>query len=482
MSEQSGCSPEAVRKQLGKILASSGFQASKKQQSFVRYVVEETLQGRAADLKAYTIALEVYNRDESFDPQMDPIVRVEAGRLRRALDHYYAAEGREDEVIIHIPKGGYRPIFIRSETQEVAEDLTAKAAGTNDSFSKHSIAVLPIRNLSDDGTQDYFAEGLTEELTSELARYQDISVIASQSSLQFKNNEQSYQHIGNEIGARFLLEGTIRPSKNDFKAAFRLVDCDNAKQIWQKDSKGVLEAENLIVMQEEIAQSVIGCIADQFGAITRVLSRESRRTIPARLQSYDAVLRFHQFENSLTKEAFDSTLSSLEKAVEFDPEYGLGWSTLAHLLADNHALNFCEIESSLDKAERFAKKGVALIPENQFAHDALALIYFHRGDKALFIRHAGEALLLNPNAPYIVWVTGWHMMLLGEYERGRVLLSKGMRLNPLHPTWFYLAPFAYHYHQAEYEQAYLYAKKIQFPAIVLGSGDEGHIPGNAWSR
>ena len=465
MVEQNGCSPETVRDQLKKILSSSGFQASKRHRTFLRYVVEETLQGRSTQLKAYTIALDVYNRDESFDPQTDPIIRVEAGRLRRSLDHYYETEGAMDEVIIHIPKGGYRPIFIRSVTKGQLESHVDKKDHTATEFPKHSIAVLPIKNLNEAGGQDYFSEGLTEELTSELARYQDISIIASQSSLQFKDIDKSYQQIGKEIGARFLLVGTIRTSKEAFKASFYLIDSITAEQVWRQDAKRDFDQENLILMQEEIAQSVIGCIADQFGALNRVLSREAYKTIPSSLQSYDAVLRFHQFENTLTKETFEFARSALETAVESDPDYGLAWSTLGHLLADNHALMFCEIESSLEKAERFAKIGVALIPESQFAHDALALVYFHRGEKDLFLRHAGEALLLNPNAPYIVGVAGWHMMLLGEWEKGKALLHKGMRLNPLHPTWFYLAPFAYHYHQEEYEQAYLYAKKFNYPQL-----------------
>ncbi|RZW14533.1 MAG: transmembrane adenylate cyclase, partial [Desulfobulbaceae bacterium] len=130
---------------------------------FLSYVVEETLRGRAADLKAYTIALDVYNRDESFDSQTDPIIRVEAGRLRRGLDYYYATEGKGDEVIIHIPKGGYRPLFIQSDSQKLVENSAEKAALSNAEFPKHSIAVLPIKNLSDDSARDYFTEGLTEE-------------------------------------------------------------------------------------------------------------------------------------------------------------------------------------------------------------------------------------------------------------------------------------------------------------------------------
>jgi len=98
---------------------------------------------------------------------------------------------------------------------------------------------------------------------------------------------------------------------------------------------------------------------------------------------------------------------------------------LGHLHADNYALGFCEIETTLEKALRFAQKGVALAPENQFARDALTLVHFHRGDKDLFLKHAEETISLNPNSPYIVGVAGWHMALYGEWDRGLTLLKRG---------------------------------------------------------
>lgn len=140
---------------------------------------------------------------------------------------------------------------------------------------------------------------------------------------------------------------------------------------------------------------------------------------------------------------------------------------LGHMHADNHALGFCEIEEGLEKALIYAQKGVALAPNNQFAQDALTLVYFHRGDKELFLRHAEETIALNPNSPYIVGVAGWHMTLCGEWDRGLTLLRKGMKLNPYHPSWFHLAFFMYHYHHGEYENAFAEALKFNFPGLYL---------------
>ena len=140
----------------------------------------------------------------------------------------------------------------------------------------------------------------------------------------------------------------------------------------------------MIALQEEIAHRTVGVIADQYGLISRKLSKESRKKSPADLKAYDAVLRFYHYETELTPEAFEKALAALEQAIEIDPEYGLAWAMLGHIHADNYALGFCEIEAPLEKALTFAQKGVALAPDNQFARDALTLVYFHRGDKELF--------------------------------------------------------------------------------------------------
>jgi len=223
----------------------------------------------------------------------------------------------------------------------------------------------------------------------------------------------------------------------------------------------------LIALQEEIAHRIVGIIADQYGLISRKLSKESRKKSPADLKAYDAILRFYHYETELTPEAFEKALAALEQAIEIDPEYGLAWAMLGHLHADNYALGFCEIEAPLEKALTFAQKGVALAPDNQFARDALTLVYFHRDDKELFLQHAEQTIALNPNSPYIVGVAGWHMTLYGEWDRGLTLLKKGMKLNPYHPSWFHLAPFMDYYRRGEYENAFAEALKFNFPELYL---------------
>ena len=201
---------EIVRTHLEGVIQSPRFNASEKQKRFLKFIVEETLQGRAAQLKAYTVAVAVYDRPSSFNPQVDPIVRVEAGRLRRALENYYLASNEAGPVRIEIPKGAYVPLFKDTSLSLGGDEWQQKASRREFLFPGPSIVLMPLKNLSGDEEQDYFVDGLTEELTSELARFQDISVIAVQSAMQFKDQEADPKKIGQDLGVRFLLAGSIR--------------------------------------------------------------------------------------------------------------------------------------------------------------------------------------------------------------------------------------------------------------------------------
>lgn len=467
MTMQSTPTSDEVRIQLKRILGSEKFKGSDKQRHFLSFVVEETLEGRASQIKGYTIAVSVYGRKQGFDPQVDPIVRVEAGRLRRALDRYYLTVGSDDPVLITIPKGAYVPAFRIVHQANPVNNTDRREKDRRTKLARPSIAVLPLVNLTGDATQDYFVDGLTEEFTTELARYQDFRVIASQSTMRYKGEEADVQSIGRNLKVRFLLSGSVRKDSDTVKVSVRLVDTSSGGQIWGESYKRELSASNLIAIQEAIGRRVIGAVADHFGMMTRRLALESRQRAPVDMRAYDAILRFYRYETELTPTSFKAALAALERAVEVEPDYGLAWSMLGHLYADNYALGFCEIETPLEKALAYAQRGMALSPENQFASDALTLIYFHLGDKTLFFKHVEMTIALNPNSPYIVGVAGWHMMLYGEWDRGLSLLKKGMSLNPSYPSWFHLATYMNAYRTGDYDKAFVEAIKFNFPTLYL---------------
>ncbi len=236
-------SVESIRAALEKILASPGFANADRLSRFIRYVVEETLNGQTDKLKESLLGIDVFGRKPTYDPRVDAVVRTEAVKLRARLRDYYESEGREDEVVIDLPKGGYIPAFrIREKLAEPAatpaEDVVEKPAppdwrpvlagalivavlaatiyfamrgrGSSSADSRavepSSIAVLPFADLSPEKDQEYFCDGMTEEIIDALSKIGGIRVVARTSSFSFKGKQQDIREIGKKLNVAAVRE------------------------------------------------------------------------------------------------------------------------------------------------------------------------------------------------------------------------------------------------------------------------------------
>src|SRR5690242_18655633 len=174
--------PEDVRAQLEKMLSSPVFSQSGRLSRFLQFVVEASQAGQTDALKEYSIGVEVFDRGKDFDPRIDPIVRGQAARLRSKLLEYYATAGAQDPVVISIPKGSYAP--------EIREQKVAPAASSPTAPERSRIAVLPFVNMSSDPENEYFSDGLTEELINRLACIPNLQVVARTSVFRFKGQNE----------------------------------------------------------------------------------------------------------------------------------------------------------------------------------------------------------------------------------------------------------------------------------------------------
>jgi adenylate cyclase len=472
----------AVRQQLKKILSSPEFQRSPMMRDFLHFIVEKTLAGQAQEIKGYTVATQVLGRQADFDAGKDPIVRILAGRLRRALERYYLTKGRQDPVRIDIPKGAYIPTFqegLEEEPSGPADPVLALPSGP-------AVAVMPLLNLTGNQKQEFFADGLAEELTSELARYQELRVIAYQSTLRWKGQEHDVREVGRDLGVRFLVEGSVRKAARNAKISICVIDTLNGLQLWGEQYCRELKADRLIALQEEIARQVVAKIGSHYGVIPRTLSRESRLKPPESLETYEAFLRFYQHITIMTPHTFAETLEVLEQAVQREPSSGFAWSLLAFLYGQSYSLQLAILESPLERALAAAQKGAAMEPENQLTRAALAHVHFFRNERELFLSEAETALALNPNAPAIVGFLGWLLALYGEWEQGQAILEKGINLNPYYPGWFHMAPFFFLFLQERCEEAYQEAQQFQMPQLfwdpllrAAALGRMGRVPEGA---
>jgi adenylate cyclase len=461
-STDTGPSEAAIRQQLERILKSPKFVHSPNLQAFLRFIVERTLAGEAATIKGYTVATQVLGREPDFDPKLDPIVRIMAGRLRRGLETYYLVQGKSDPVIIAVPKGTYVPLFGSSSRQESPGASLSSALALP---SGPSVAVMPLLNLTGDRKQEYFTEGLAEELTSELARYQDMRVIAYHSTRRWKDQKVDPRAAGQDLGARFLIEGSIRKDATTVKIDIHVVDTQSSFRIWGEQYCRELKAGSLIALQEEIAQKVAAKTGSVYGIIPRTLSRESRRKPPEALESYEAFLRFYHHLTVLNPETFAESLSALEQAVRRDQESGLAWSLLAFLYAQSCSLQFMLMESPLERTLAVAQKGVLLEPKSQMARVGLAQAYFFRNEREKFLVETEVALSLNPNSANNLGLLGWLLSLYGEWEEGLAILNKGIELNPYYPGWFHAAPYFYLFLHEKFEEAYQESLAFQMPQL-----------------
>lgn len=454
-----------IRQQLEKILASPEFQSAPMLRDFLRFVVEKTLSGHAQEIKGYTVAIEVMGRKADFDAAKDTIVRIQGGRLRRALERYYLTIGGQDPIRIDIPKGAYVPAFHLAVRKEAEAEASTEAL--NEAVLTlppgPSMAVLPLLNLTGDRRQGFFADGLAEEITNELARYQDLRVIAFQSTLRWKGQKLDAREVGRDLNIRFFLEGSIRKEARLIKITVRLVDTLNGLQVWGDHYQRMLRPDKLIALQEEIAQKVAAKIGSEYGIIPRNLSKESRKKPPESLDTYEAILRFYQHVTVLDPETFGEALQALEKAVVREPECGLAWSLVALLYFMNYNLQFSPLKTPVEKALVFAKKAVSLDSQNQQVRTTMAFLHFFLNERDLFLVEAEKAIALNPNSPLLIGYLGWLLALYGEWDRGLAIMGKGMELNPHYPGWFRMAPYFYFYYQGRYMEALQEAQQFQMP-------------------
>jgi len=452
---RSGLSIVAIRAQLARILASPEFEATDRMRDFLRFVVEEKLAGRAQSLNAYTIAIAVFDRDEEFNGTNDPIVRIQAGRLRRALERYYLTAGTRDPIQITIPKGRYIPYFsaLADAMEEVPNVDGARTTARPADGGVPSVAVLPFETLTSDVSQLPLASGLTEELVTELTRFQDIVVMSCHPARQPPGFPADALEVGRSVGVRFVLAGKIRRDGETVKVSAHLVDVQNGEQIWAEAFTHSLEASLLLATQEQMAGSVVAAIASEFGIIARRLSSESRKKAPKDLQTYEAMLRYYDHQISPSPESAEACFTALRAASEQEPGYGPLWSALATLYGQMYSFDVAGVENPLETALECARRGVFLEPGSQLGRLILAYASHLADDVDSFHEEAGIALSLNPNSPYTIGAVGYLRVFRGEIDAGLPLLDQAISLNPCCPAWFHAGYVINHLLRGDYERA-----------------------------
>lgn len=436
---------EAVIEQLERILASGDFDASPRSRAFVRFIVEETLAGRQESLTQSAIATRVFGRREDFDPTVDPIVRIQAGRLRRSLERYYLLSGGSDPVRIELPRGAYVPHVRWAPPPEIPIPETAAgrpAQAVVDDWP--CVVVLPFESAAAEPGLGEAAALVREQLVVEMDRYRDVRVVLRDQ----RENRGSWPREAR----RFEILGRLSRDEGGQRLTVQLFDSRTGGQVWAQDYRGGSDVSG--AFYEETARVVAARVASEQGVVAQTLWVEQRRQPPAVPTPYGAILRSYQFFFNRDLTDFAPAVETLKRVLAEEPECSLAWVQLSRLYSANYAFEVAPVDTPIDEAIVQAQQGVRRDPTGQRARGALAFALLLKGELAASRAEVQSALDLNPDSLVYLESLGWLMTLCGDWERGPALVRRALARNPHHMPLAIHALWADHLRRGEVDQAY----------------------------
>jgi TolB-like protein len=322
---------------------------------------------------------------------------------------------------------------------------------------KPVLAVLPFDNLSAD-VDEYFADGLTEDIITNLSRFRDLLVIARTSTFQFKGRAVNLIDVGKELHAGYIVEGSVRRAGGRVRITAQLIDAATGTHLWAEAYDR--DMEDIFAVQDEVTRTIAATLGVkiQDAALQRALTKS-----PAELDSYDCVLRARRYTSMLSAEMHAEARDLLEKAIALDPANANAQALLANVYLAEYRFDTNPRPDPVGRALTVAQTATRLDPQSAYARCWLAIVHFFRGENDMFEAEAQRALNLNPNDPETLADIGHYLAFMGEFERGIELSKQAQQLNPLHPGWYYFSFARYHFDRREYARTVADVQRISMP-------------------
>lgn len=463
---------EEIRQQIERVLSSDEFISPERGRRFLRFIVDETLAGRSQFLKAFTIANEIFGRATSFDAQNDPVVRIEAGRIRRALERYYLVAGNADGVVITIPKGGYvphfeymnaRPLTLPSvQTAESADQaprlpdprlprsramvplalgaillivmawflfmLIGKflASGTDTpGMSAASGPLVVVDTFGSDGAENSasdIAHGLRDEIISQLTKFDAVIVVADPSRASHSN------------ATGYTLQGNVQLEGNRLRSAARLIRRSDATVIWANNYDADLRARSKLEIQAEIGQQIAIAVAQPYGAIfVADTDTIARQPVNGEEGAYACTLAYYSYRRSMNSRSHDTARDCLQQATERFPRSATSWALLSLTYLDEmrfrSKLGAPSTANPIELATRAAERAVAIAPDNARALQAVMLVSFFNNDIDKALQAGAAAYAVNANDIEVAGEYGLRLAMSGKWQSGCELVSTAVNKN-----------------------------------------------------
>jgi serine/threonine-protein kinase len=410
---------QAVRDELERLLSSSCLARNERVSRLLRFLVERSLEGREGELKESLIGVEVFGRRPDYDPKQDSTVRSEAVRLRARLSKYYAGEGSRDPLIIELPKGGYVPRFRppdaptqeqralkphshvnrQRERRRYSLWLGAALAGLGIivagavywSFRHRNVpvplAVLPFTNLSTDPANEYFADGLTDEIIGNLSIIDGLAVRSQTSSFTFKGKPRNVREAGRQLEADYILEGSVLRAGQQLRINAQLVRASDDVPVWA--SRYDRKLTDIFAIQDEISLGIVNSLRLRLG--------RGRRRYETSVEAYDLYLRARALRIQRDLPGYDESIAPLEEAIARDASFAPAYAGLAAAHAVRSFQFRFDFADETSKMRAAAERAIQLDPLLAEAHAALGMAYARDAQWERSEKSFRRAIELDPN-------------------------------------------------------------------------------------
>ena len=491
MAERLEISARKVREQLGRIINGKSFEGVERLKSFLSFIVTETLEGRGDQLKEYVVGAYALGKGDDFDARNDPIVRVQARRLRARLARYYVEEGQADEIAIELPKGGYVPAFRHREAPQPVR-TTAPTY-----ISRNTVVVLPFEDLSPDGSFAFLCSAISHEIVTAVLKLDKLKVTMGSQSRRVPADDPIEPNAA--TSAAMIVGGNIQKLGEQLRITCQLIDGATG-EYWWSESREIAVKDISFALQEEIGRFVSEKL---LSGLTDNGWRTRSRQQPKNLAAYNLYQQARYNLDQRTEEGLLRAVELFEKVIAEDPEYAQAFAGLANayellghygaiapvevwtkapsnagravLLDDSSSeahTALAHVKSTQDwdwaGSEEEFRRAIALDPRNSTAHHwyamsclapmgrldeamqemqtantldpvssiisrDLALLYYYRREFDLALEQCDHTIALNPHFPPAYWALGLVQEQRGEFDESIAALKRAIELSPHSP-------------------------------------------------
>ena len=354
---------------------------------------------------------------------------------------------------------------IRTGTASTSRPVAEANSGVARAEEGFWIAVLPFKYSGANAELTALAEGLTEDIVTGLFRFSYLRVISLGSTSRYAHEAIDVRSAGKELGARYVMEGSLRQAGNRLRVATQLVDASSGVNLWAETYDRPFRPEAIFELQDDVVPRIVSTVADTHGVLPHTMSEALRNRDPDQLTPYEALLRSFAHFQRVNAEEHAAARAGLEHAVQQAPGHADCWAMLSMMYKEEYTHGFNLRPDPLGRALAAARRAVEAAPSDHLAYHALSATLFFRRELPAFRNAAERAIALNPMDGFTMAYLGFLIAYAGDWERGCALAEQARGLNPHHPGWYWFPSVLDAYRRSDYRAAVDVALKVNMPGF-----------------